>query len=196
MWARTYMTYRWFIPALVYVYFMVDHTEKCPLSISGCDNSYEDPQHTILSQIWRRFQKNYRKWRPKPSWVKTFLIFDLPGIGRHFQLHPPKEQVILHLLYQGERLKSCCTEVIEVSWYPPGGTSISPRGYVDFPPGGRVVVVPPGGLGLCLPIFGRPPGGTTTTSPPGGKTTTKIGDGSFRMETGRFKKWRRTFPEW
>ena len=33
-------------------------------------------------------------------------------------------------------------------------------------------------------------------TPPGGKTTTKIGDGSFRMETGRFKKWRRTFPEW
>ena len=115
---------------------MVDHTEKCPLSISGLSNSYEDPQHTILSQIWRRFQKNYRKWRPKPSWVKTFLIFDLPGIGRHFQLHPPKEQVILHLLYQGERLKSCCTEVIEVSWYPPGGTSISPRGDDDFPPGG------------------------------------------------------------
>jgi len=46
------------------------------------------------------------------------------------------------------------------------------------------------------PIFGRPPGGTTTTSPPGGTTTSKIGEGSFRMETGRFKKWRREFSEW
>ena len=30
---------------------MVDYIEECPLSISGCDNSYKDPQHIILSQI-------------------------------------------------------------------------------------------------------------------------------------------------
>ena len=182
---------------------MVDHTEKCPLSISGFSNSYEDPQHTILSQIWRRFQKNYRKWRPKPSWVKTFLIFDLPGIGRHFQLHPPKEQVILHLLYQGERLKSCRTEVIEVSWYPPGGrrfppggTSISPRGDVlSWYPRGDLVSV-----SLFLVV---PPGVPRPQVPPGGRRRQKSETGVSEWKPavsksgeGRFQNGNRPFPEW
>lgn len=76
--------------------------------------------------------------------MKTFLILNLPGIRRHFQLHPWKKQAIFRPLYQGEGPKSCTTGDIEVSRYIP------PVGCYDLTRG--IYKIPPGGFGLCLPL--------------------------------------------